>query len=320
YIDKEMALSLKSNIGLGWMVGVGIAIILKEILPNFKTFVSSFRLNSKARSSKKTINYLTPVMILIALYFIFIAELPFVAVLITLAGTWLSTAMSSQCVGQSSINPMEVFGIITMALVKVVFPEMPMLLLVSVAAVVAIASGLTGDLMNDYKSGQVFNTSPQAQWIAEMIGCIVGAVVVSVIFFVLVQAFGGSIFGSDTLPAAQSVAVAQLAGGVDNPYMFFGSAAVSILIYFISPKFTMLGLGIYLPANLTISMFLGAIVRLGFNFICSRFKKRDKKDNALIKIKEEGSDIIFAAGILAGEGVVGIVITLIQSIIIIMSL
>ncbi|MCF0104958.1 MAG: OPT/YSL family transporter [Eggerthellaceae bacterium] len=319
YIDQATALSLKINVGLGWMVGVGVAIIVKEIFPKIKNFYKGLRSNKENRATRVGLTVLTITIVLTALYFVFYTDMTLVALAIAAFGVWLTTVMSAQCVGQSAINPMEVFGIIVMAIVKLACPEISIVSVVFVAAIVAIASGLTGDIMNDFKSGQAFKTAPRAQVIAEAAGSVLGAVVVAVIFFVLVQAFGGSIFGSDVFPAAQSAAVAQLVGGVDKPLIFFGAVTLSLIVYIITSKFATLGLGIYLPANITLSVSVGAVICLIINFVDSRLKKKNS-NSKFVKFMEDGTDLSFAAGLLAGEGVVGIVITVVQACFVILAL
>ena len=66
-----------------------------------------------------------------------------------------------------------------------------------VAAVVAVACGLVGDVMNDFKAGHILHTDPKAQWIAEVAGGLVGAVVSVCILFVILKAYGPSAFGSE---------------------------------------------------------------------------------------------------------------------------
>ena len=237
-----------------------------------------------------------PIVILIlAVSFIFVLDLPVVAVIITLLGVWLTTAMSSQCVGQSGINPMEVFGIFVMAIAKVAC-NLEVTQAVYVACIVAVASGLTGDVMNDFKSGHELGSDPKAQWIGEVIGGIVGSVVAVAVLVVLVKAYGGGVFGTEMFPAAQAAAVASVVGGIANVPVFIGGLVASVIVYFITPVFTMLGLGIYLPGYLTLTAVLGGVIR----FIL---------DKAAPKFSNARGGII-AAGLLAGEGFLGVIIDL----------
>lgn len=296
--NAETAAGIKSSMGLGWMVGVGLAITAKEILPRAKQIFAGMNVK-KQGESPVSFSAVSAVIFAVALLFIFVLDLPVVAVLITLAGVWLTAAMSSQCVGQSGINPMEVFGIFVMAIAKLCC-RLNVEQAVFVAAVVAIAAGLTGDVMNDFKSGSILHTDPKAQWLAECVGGLIGAVTAVGVLAILVRAYGGAVFGSEMFPAAQAAAVASVVGGIANMPVFLGALVLSIVIYFITPAFTMLGLGIYLPFYLSFTAFIGGAVR----YIVTKFSPRVAYGNS--------GDIV-AAGLLAGEGFVGVAVALIQA-------
>ena len=293
--DAAFASGVKSSLGLGWMVGVGFAITAKEIIPNAKNIFGGMFSKEAGKDAIVPMQWAPIVMLIFAVLYIFVLDLPIVAVIITLLGVWLTTAMSSQCVGQSGINPMEVFGIFVMAIAKVAC-NLEVTQAVYVACIVAVASGLTGDVMNDFKSGHELGSDPKAQWIGEVIGGIVGSVVAVAVLVVLVKAYGGGVFGTEMFPAAQAAAVASVVGGIANVPVFIGGLVASVIVYFITPVFTMLGLGIYLPGYLTLTAVLGGVIR----FIL---------DKAAPKFSNARGGII-AAGLLAGEGFLGVIIAL----------
>lgn len=297
--DAATASGIKSSLGLGWMVGVGLAITAKEIIPRAKSIFGSMFAKGQAGDAIVPMRWAPPVVLVLALLFIFVLDLPVVAVIITLLGVWLTTAMSSQCVGQSGINPMEVFGIFVMAIAKAVC-SLDVAQAVFIAAIVAIAAGLTGDVMNDFKSGSILKSDPKAQWLGEVIGGVIGSFVAVGVMLILVKAYGGGVFGSEMFPAAQAAAVASVVGGIANLPVFFGGLIASIVIYFITPRFTMLGLGIYLPAYLSFTAGLGGLLRL----IVAK---------AAPKFESGTTGTVIASGLLAGEGFIGVVIALIQA-------
>ncbi len=303
--DATTAAGIKSSLGLGWMVGVGLAITAKEIIPRAKQIFGGMFAKDQVGDAIVPMRWAPFVILILAVLFIFVLDLPIVAVIITLLGVWLTTAMSSQCVGQSAINPMEVFGIFVMAIAKLVC-SLEVAQAVFVAAIVAIAAGLTGDVMNDFKSGSILDTDPKAQWYGELIGGVIGAVVAVFVMFILVAAYGGSVFGSEMFPAAQAAAVASVVGGIANVPVFIGGLIASIVIYFITPMFTMLGLGIYLPFYLSFTAFIGGMAK----FVI---------DKAAPKFAEGNTGTIIASGLLAGEGFIGVVIAMIQAIQILMA-
>lgn len=296
--DAAAAADIKSSMGLGWMVGVGLAITAKEIIPKTKQIYAGLRVKRDGQSAA-ALSAAPVVMLVLAVLFIFVLDLPIVAVLVTLIGVWLTTAMSAQCVGQSGINPMEVFGIFVMAIAKIC-SRIGIQQAVFVAAIVAIAAGLTGDVMNDFKSGSILNTDPKAQWIAEAIGGIIGAVTAVGVMAILIKAYGGGVFGSEMFPAAQAAAVASVVGGIANVPVFLGALVLSVVVYFITPAFTMLGLGIYLPFYLSFTAFIGGAIR----FLITKLSPRVAYGNS--------GDIV-SAGLLAGEGFIGVVVALIQA-------
>ena len=304
-LDATAAAGVKSSLGLGWMVGVGLAITAKEIIPRAKNIFGGMFNKGQAGDAIVPMRWAPIVILILAVLFIFVLDLPVVAVIITLLGVWLTTAMSSQCVGQSGINPMEVFGIFVMAIAKVAC-SLEVTQAVFVAAIVAIAAGLTGDVMNDFKSGSILHSDPKAQWYGEFIGGVIGAVVAVGVMLVLVSAYGGSVFGSEMFPAAQAAAVASVVGGIANVPVFFGGLIASIIIYFITPRFTMLGLGIYLPFYLSLTACLGGFIR----FVVEK---------AAPKFAQGSTGTVIASGLLAGEGFFGVVIALYQAATILMS-
>ena len=298
--DAATASGIKSSLGLGGMVGVGLAITAKEIIPRAKSIFGSMFSKGQVGDAIVPMQWAPPVVLLLAILFVVVLDLPVVAVIITLLGVWLTTAMSSQCVGQSGINPMEVFGIFVMAIAKTVC-NLEVTQAVFVAAIVAIAAGLTGDVMNDFKSGSILHSDPKAQWLGEVIGGIVGSVVAVGVMLILVKAYGGGVFGSEMFPAAQAAAVASVVGGIANLPVFFGGLIASIVIYFITPRFTMLGLGIYLPAYLSFTAGIGGLLRL----VVAK---------AAPKFESGTTGTVVASGLLAGEGFIGVVIALIQAV------
>ena len=88
----------------------------------------------------------------------------------------------------------------------------------------------------------------------------------------------------------------SVVGGIANVPVFIGGLVASVIVYFITPVFTMLGLGIYLPGYLTLTAVLGGVIR----FIL---------DKAAPKFSNARGGII-AAGLLAGEGFLGVIIAL----------
>ncbi|MFI3258286.1 MAG: OPT/YSL family transporter, partial [Spirochaetales bacterium] len=300
FVNELTAPQIKSTLGLGLMVGSGIGIFIKNIFPNIKSMWIAMRTKDSSETpifSRKII----PVLLLcMGFLFVTVLDIPLLASIITLLGVWLAVAMSCQTVGMSAINPMEVFAIVVLILARFVSPSISEISAVFIAAIVATACGLVGDIMNDFKTGHILKTDPKAQWTAEVFGSLIGAVVSATVILAIVTAYGKTAFGDPHLfPAAQASAVAVMAGGIPNIPVFIVAMIFSAALYIIGfyPVMT-LGLGVYLPFYLSCTAFIGA----GIRFIIDRLYP---------KFEKNGIGSVIAAGLLGGEAVVGVIIAII---------
>jgi len=301
--DLAAANGIKSSLGIGLMVGTGVGIIVKGILPKAKEIFGPMFSKSNYENNGSIVNLRwAPILmlLLVALYTV-VTGMPLFASIITILGVWLATAMSAQTVGQSGINPMEVFGIIVLLAAKAV-SDIGQTEAFFVAAVVAIACGLVGDVMNDFKAGYILKTSPKAQWLGVCVGGIIGAFTAVGIFYVILIAYGPESFGNaDGFIAPQAGMVAAMVGGIPNLTWFLIGLVAAIILYVINFPVMTLGLGVYLPFYLSATAFVGGLVR----FIVMK---------AFPKYEERGTGSIIASGLLGGEAVVGVIIALTQAI------
>ncbi|MDO4542116.1 MAG: OPT/YSL family transporter, partial [Bacillota bacterium] len=229
--------------------------------------------------------------------FTFVLDMGVIAAIVTILGVWICTAMSAQIVGQSGINPMEVFGVIVLLAAKAV-SSIGQLEAFFVAAIVAVACGLVGDVMNDFKAGHIVKSSPKAQWVGEVIGGLIGSVVSVGVLFLLIKAYGVGAFGSVDLPAPQAGVVAAMVGGIPNLTAFWLGLAGGVILYVLNVPVMTLGLGIYLPFYMSFTAFLGGMVRLVLDKVKPQWSNN-------------GTGVIISSGLLGGEAVTGVVIALI---------
>ena len=298
--DMAEASAIKSSLGIGLMVGTGIGIIVKGILPKAKEIFGSMFFKDSIGDSIVPLRWAPFVMAVIVLLFTFIANMGFLASIITVLGVWLAVAMSAQCVGQSGINPMEIFGIIVLIAAKAV-STIGQTEAFFVAAAVAVACGLVGDVMNDFKAGYILKSDPKAQWIAEVTGSIIGAVVSVAVLIIIVQAYGTEVFGSEMFPAAQASAVAAMVGGISHMPAFIIGLVTAVILYCVNFPVMTLGLGVYLPFYLSATAFIGGMIRLLVDKVFPEFEKK-------------GTGSIIASGLLGGEAIVGVILALILAI------
>ena len=305
WFSAVMATNVKQSLGIGLMVGTGIGILVKSILPKFKEIFGPLFKKDEISGSTVNLRWAPFAMVILAVVFTTVCKMGVIASIITIVGVWLATAMSCQCVGQSGINPMEIFGIIILIAARGCSAATGGLgaeAAILVAAVVAVACGLTGDVMNDFKAGDILGTDPKAQWIAEAIGALVGGFVSVLVLMVILKAYGASAFGDATqFPAAQAAAVSAMAKGISCMPAFLIGLAAAIILYCLNFPVMTLGLGVYLPFYMSATAFIGGLLR----FIVDKVKPGMEET--------EGTGQIIAAGVLGGEGVVGVVIAIIMA-------
>lgn len=295
--DATTAAAIKSSLGIGLMVGTGIGIIVKGILPKAKEIFGPMFSKESLGDSIVSLRWAPIAMVVLVFLFTYVTKMGVIASIVTILGVWLATSMSAQCVGQSGINPMEIFGIIVLLAAKAV-SSIGQEEAFFVAAIVAVACGLAGDVMNDFKSGHILHSDPKAQWYGEVIGGIVGAFVSVAVLIIILKAYGADAFGSETFPAAQAGAVAAMVGGISHMPAFLIGLVVAVVLYCINFPVMTLGLGVYLPFYLSATAFLGGLIR----FLVNKFAP---------KFEEEGTGAIIASGLLGGEAVVGVIIALV---------
>lgn len=297
FADLPSADAFRQSLGIGVMVGTGIGILIKGILPKAKEIYGPMFSKGIAKDGIISFRWAPIAMVLLAFVFTFILNMGIVASIITILGVWLTTSMSAQIVGQTGINPMEIFGIIVLLVAKFA-TSIGQLEAFFVAGIVAVACGLTGDVLNDFKAGHILKSDPKAQWFAEAIGGLVGAVVSVVVLMVMFKAFGA--MGPDTaLPAPQAAAVAAMVGGIPDMTGFIIGLILGAVLYVVNVPVMTLGIGIYLPMFISITVAVGGLLRFIVNRVAPDFAKKD-------------TGTIIAAGLLGGEGITGVVIAIIM--------
>ncbi len=297
--DAATAANIKTSLGIGVMVGTGVGIICKSILPQAKEIFSPMFKRNGAGDAPVSLRWAPWAMLLLVVVFTLIADIKLQASIIIIIGAWLATSMSALIVGQSGINPMEIFGVIILLLARLA-GEDGMVQMFAIAAIIAVACGLTGDVMNDFKAGFLLKSSPKAQWCAEAIGALIGAVVSALVLLLLVKAYGTGAFGLEgRFVAPQAGVVSAMVGGIPHQVSFWIGLAAGALLYLCNVPVMTLGLGIYLPFYLSLTVFLGGLCKLVLDKVCPR-------------LDQNGNGLILASGLLGGEAVVGVIIALVQ--------
>jgi putative OPT family oligopeptide transporter len=190
------------------------------------------------------------------------------------------------------------------------------------AAVICVAASVSGDNMQDLKAGYVVGATPWKQQVMLIVGVVASALVIPLILQTTFQAYGiGDILpraGMDpknALPAPQATLMATIAQGFfagKLPWNMIGIGIglglVTIVIdEILKRKKTgfrfpplLFALGVYLPLSYVMAFFVGGLVN-------SLVKKSLKTQGDL---PENSNGILFASGIIAGEAILGALLTI----------
>jgi putative OPT family oligopeptide transporter len=295
----------RQNLGIGLMVGTGLGIFIKAILDRVELYrkaqkaggttqlSASALLTGKARWAFFSLVALVTMVLAIG------TEITLLQAVVTVVGIYLTTQLAAMLTGQTGINPMEIFGILVLLAVQLIWSP-SVIASFSIAAVTAVACGLSGDMMNDLKSGYLLGTRPSAQFLVEGIGGVIGSVVAVTVLLVLKDSFGG--FGSEYLPAPQAKAVTAMIGGLGHVPAFIAGAAIGIILYLLRIPAATLGLGVYLPISISSIMGFGALAFIAIKKVAGKPLKH---------VVTERTGLI-ASGFLGGEGITGVILAIIS--------
>lgn len=170
---------------------------------------------------------------------------------------------------------------------------------ISVGAVVCIVMAIAGDISQDLKTGFLLGATPKKQQIGELLGVLAAAVTIGGIMILLNSAWG---FGSKQLAAPQATLMKMLVEGVMSgnlPWsMIMIGVFLAVVIEILGIPVLPVAIGLYLPLELSVTIMIGGAVRW---FSDRRMKKQGG---------EEGSGILFCSGMIAGEGLIGILLAI----------
>ena len=320
--DVASAQGIVSSLGMGLMMGSGIGVVVRDILPAaFRSAHNGRRDDDRANAPARAFGKLDRSVLSLfvaaaALLVCLVLGLSPIACAVVVVLAFVTTIMSAQSVGQTGIDPMEIFGLIVL-LVIAALGESDQVRLFFVAGVVAVACGLAGDVMSDFKTGKIIGTDPRAMWIGQAIGALIGCAVSVAVMCALLNAYGADAFGPGKLfVSAQASVVATMVSGIPSVPAFVLGLVAGVALYRLGIPSMMLGLGVYLPFYMTLSASLGAAVKIAYDRVASIRNARASGNVAANantdagETSHEETGIIVASGVLGGESIVGVIIAL----------
>ena len=180
-----------------------------------------------------------------------------------------------------------------------------------VATVVACATSMAGDMIQDLKVGYLLGGTPRKMEIT----CIISTIVVAfVLVFPIIILHEGNIkaggigIGDKQLSAPQAGLMALLAKGIvggEMPWglILFGMAFSFALILLKAPSPMLVAVGMYLPFETTFAIFVGGMIKA---LVDKQVALR--QPSAQQKERVESTGILLASGFIAGEALTGVLL------------
>ena len=231
------------------------------------------------------------------------------AIIVVVFGFFFAT-VSSRMVGLvgSSNNPVSGMAIATLLIATVILKITGdggvhgMQGAIAIGSIICIVAAISGDTSQDLKTGYLLGSTPKKQQIGEVLGVVASAFAIGGTLYLLDSAWG---FGSEELAAPQATLMKMIIEGVMDanlPWaLVFIGVFMAIIIEILGIPVLPFAIGVYLPVQLNACIMVGGIVRLVFD-------KMKKEENEKKRIVNDG--ILFCSGMIAGEGLVGILLAL----------
>lgn len=306
-------------IGAGALAAGGIISLIKSLPLIIKTFGGAMKsvFGAKTTETGRTAKDLNMgfVLVSIVVLTILVRVVPaipvttFGAILVVVFGFFFAT-VSSRMVGLvgSSNNPVSGMAIATLLIATLCLKvtgnggAVGMQSAIAIGSIICIVSAIAGDTSQDLKTGYLLGATPKKQQIGEMIGVVAAALAIGGTLYLLDYAWG---FGSDEIAAPQATLMKMIVEGVMGGNLPWGLVFIGVFIAIMAEVVGIpvlpFAIGVYLPVQLTACIMVGGLIRL---FI-DRLKRREEEKKAIVN-----RGILFCSGMIAGEGIVGLLLAL----------
>ena len=230
------------------------------------------------------------------------------AVIIIVFGFFFAT-VSSRMVGLigSSNNPVSGMAIATLLIATMILKATGttgtegMVAAIAIGSVICIIAAIAGDTSQDMKTGFLLGATPRKQQIGEIIGCVVSAVAIGAILYLLNAAWG---YGSTELAAPQATLMKLVVEGVMGGNLPWSLVLTGVFVALVAEILGIpvlpFAIGLYLPIHLSTPIMVGGLVRWYLE------KRRYSSEKAKEEVVQSG--ILYTSGLIAGEGIVGILL------------
>ncbi|MBR3811794.1 MAG: oligopeptide transporter, OPT family [Agathobacter sp.] len=305
-------------IGAGALAAGGIISLVKSlplIITTFKDSIKSIKSGVGTTSTLRTeqdINMkviLLGILVLVMLIWLIpVVPVSFLGSVIVVVFGFFFATVSSRMVGLvgSSNNPVSGMAIATLLIATLLLKmtgsvaSAGMQGAIAIGSIICIVAALAGDTSQDLKTGYLLGATPKKQQYAELIGVVASAIAIGAVLYLLDSAWG---FGSAELGAPQATLMKMIVEGVMNGNLPWGLVLVgvclAVVVEILGLPVLPFAIGVYLPVQLNACIMIGGLVRLFFD----KMKRKDKEE-----VVTDG--ILYCSGMIAGEGLVGIILAI----------
>ncbi len=307
-------------IGAGALAAGGIISLVKSLPTIVKTFTGAMKSmkGTGSTSNERTAQDINLKIVVIGIIVLTLLIWLIPAIPVSLLGAFIIVVfgfffatVSSRMVGLvgSSNNPVSGMAIATLLIATLILKftgangVSGMASAIAIGSIICIVSAIAGDTSQDLKTGYILGATPKKQQTGELIGVVASALAIGGTLYLLDSAWG---FGSDELGAPQATLMKLIVEGVmggELPWtLVFIGVFIAIAVEVVGIPVLPFAIGVYLPVHLNACIMVGGLLRLAMDKI--KGKKAAHKD----EIVNDG--ILFCSGMIAGEGLVGIVLAL----------
>ena len=308
-------------IGAGAVATGGIISLIKSlplIVRTFKQAIGSMKKNAGSGKQLRTeqdlpfpllIGVILVIAVLIWILPIFPVNL--VGALIIVVFGFFFATVSSRMVGLvgSSNNPVSGMAIATLLIATFAIKSSGktgidgMTAAIAVGSVICIIAAIAGDTSQDLKTGYLLGATPKKQQMGEMLGVVVSGLAIGGVLYLLNAAWG---YGTAEIPAPQAQLMKMIVEGImggNLPWgLVFVGVFLAICLEILRIPVMPFAIGLYLPIYLNATIMIGGIVR----GLLDRRKGVDEKT----KTAQATDGTLYCAGMIAGEGLVGILLAI----------
>ena len=307
-------------IGAGAIATGGIISLIKSlplIVTTFRDSMKSMK-GSKSTSTARTAQDLPMQFILLGVFAMVFIIWIVPAIPVTLLGAFIIVifgfffaTVSSRMVGLvgSSNNPVSGMAIATLLIATFAIKSSGktgidgMTAAIAVGSVICIIAAIAGDTSQDLKTGYLLGATPKKQQMGEMLGVVVSGLAIGGVLYLLNAAWG---YGTAEIPAPQAQLMKMIVEGImggNLPWgLVFIGVFLAICLEILRIPVMPFAIGLYLPIYLNATIMIGGVVRM---FMDGRKNVDEKTKNDQVT---DGT--LYCAGMIAGEGLVGIALAI----------